>query len=308
MPCRIHVVGSLVVDRVIRVPALPSPGETVLARGERIAPGGKGANQAVAAARCGARVRMYGRTGGEGRRVLAALEAAGVDASHVVHTDPMPGTATVLVADSGENAIAVLPAANHLVRTADVACFLGSASPGDIALFQNECSDLAGGLDAALARGLRTWLNAAPADSALAALPLHRLDGLILNETESQVLTGHADPHRALAALAGRVPAGTVVVTLGPAGAIAHARGASLGHRGYRVRAVDTVGCGDAFVGSFLAALSEGLEVDAALARGNAAGALAATREGAIPSLPDRESVRALAACREDSPAIDSRA
>ena len=124
------------IDRVIRVPALPRPGETVLARSEVIAPGGKGANQAVAAARCGARVRMFGRTGGEGRLVAEALADAGVDTSDVVTADPTPGAATVLVADSGENAIAVLPAANHLVRTADVARFLGAARAGELALFQ----------------------------------------------------------------------------------------------------------------------------------------------------------------------------
>lgn len=295
MPVRLHVIGSIVVDRIVRVPRLPRPGETVLALGEAVAPGGKGANQAVAAARCGASVRMHGRTGPDGRLVVEALAAAGVDVAGIVTSDPATGSATVLVAEGGENAIAVLPGANGRVTGPDVARFLEPSAAGDLALFQNECSALADGIDAALGRGLRTWLNAAPADAALAALPLERLAGLIVNEAEAAALTGRADPMRALDVLADRMPAGTVVVTLGADGAAAACGGARHRHPGYRVRAIDTVGCGDAFTGSFLAAVAEGSGPAAALARGNAAGALAATRSGAIPSLPDRGSVLGLA-------------
>ena len=308
MPSRIHVIGSMVVDRIVRVPSLPRPGETVLAHGEAVAPGGKGANQAVAAARCGASVRMHGRTGREGQAVVEALAAAGVDVRGIVASDPVSGSATVLVADGGENAIAVLAGANRLVNGPDVARFLRDALPGELSLFQNECSALAEGIEASLARGLRTWLNAAPADPGLAALPLERLDGIIVNEIEADALTGCPDPMDALAALGSRMPASTVVVTLGEKGAVAMAAGRRHAHGGYPVRAVDTVGCGDAFTGSFLAAVAEGLAPQAALGRGNAAGALAATRQGAIPSLPDRESVLALAATPGRDAALDSRA
>jgi ribokinase len=296
MAPRLHVIASLMVDRVARVSRLPQPGETVTARAQSTFPGGKGANQAAAAARCGARVRACGRTGADGRFIVDALSAAGVDASAVRTDDPVAGNAFVLVADGGENAIVIAPESNARLDPADVATFLSAAAPGDLLLVQNECAGLRQALAAARAGGLRAWFNAAPADDGLRALDLSSLDGLFVNETEAEALTGERDPSRALDALAARLPAATVVVTLGAAGALLRAPGLHAAHAGYRVRAVDTVGCGDAFVGAFLAAIVAGHGHEAALAWGNAAGALAARRPGAMPSLPSQAEVAALAA------------
>ena len=287
----IHVVGSIIIDRVSRVRTLPRAGETVAALSTSTYAGGKGANQAAAAAKCGARVRMLGRTGSDGAFIRAALREAGVGVRDVATDDPCSGAASVMVAEGGENAIVIAPESNMRLTVADIERFLAKSRQGEIVLFQNECACLHEGIAAAAARGLRVWLNAAPADTRLGALRFEKLAGLVVNETEAAALPGARAPARALEALARRMPGGTVIVTLGAQGAIAAVGSARYAHRGFVVDAVDTVGCGDAFVGAFLAGIASGLDIVRALARGNAAGALAAMRAGAMPSLPEADEV-----------------
>ena len=291
-----HVVGSMMIDRVVRVAALARAGETVSAISTATYAGGKGANQAAAAAKCGAHVRMLGRTGADGRFIVDALKDAGVRTRGIATHDDFSGAATVMVADNGENAIIIAPESNTRITALDIERFLATAKQGEIVLFQNECSCLHEGIACAAARALRVWLNAAPADANLGALRFEKLAGLVVNETEAQAMTGERDPARALELLAARMPGGTVIVTLGAQGAIAAVGNARYAHRGFVVDAVDTVGCGDAFVGAFLAAIAEGIDMPAALARANAAGALAAMRVGAIPSLASRAEIDVAAA------------
>ena len=294
-----HVVGSMMIDRVVRVAALARAGETVSAISTATYAGGKGANQAAAAAKCGAHVRMLGRTGADGRFIVDALKNAGVRTRGIATHDDFSGAATVMVAENGENAIIIAPESNTRITALDIERFLATAKQGEIVLFQNECSCLHEGIACAAARALRVWLNAAPADANLGALRFEKLAGLVVNETEAQAMTGERDPARALELLAARMPGGTVIVTLGAQGAIAAVGNARYAHRGFVVDAVDTVGCGDAFVGAFLAAIAEGIDMPAALARANAAGALAAMRVGAIPSLASRAEIDVAAAMPE---------
>ena len=294
-----HVVGSMMIDRVVRVAALARAGETVSAISTATYAGGKGANQAAAAAKCGAHVRMLGRTGADGRFIVDALKNAGVRTRGIATHDDFSGAATVMVAENGENAIIIAPESNTRITALDIERFLATAKQGEIVLFQNECSCLHEGIACAAARALRVWLNAAPADANLGALRFEKLAGLVVNETEAQAMTGERDPARALELLAARMPGGTVIVTLGAQGAIAAVGNARFAHRGFAVDAVDTVGCGDAFVGAFLAAIAEGIDMPAALARANAAGALAAMRVGAIPSLASRAEIDVAAAMPE---------
>lgn len=283
------------IDRVVRIRAIPRPGETVAALSSATFAGGKGANQAAAAAKCGARVRMLGRTARDGAFIREALAKAGVHVRDIATDDTVAGTATVMVAESGENAIVIAPESNLRITSEEIERFLSRAKQGEIVLFQNECALLSEGIAMAAARALRVWLNAAPADETLRAIRFEKLAGLIVNETEAEVLTGKADPHRALELLAKRMPGGAVIVTLGAAGAITAIGSARYAHGGFAVDAVDTVGCGDAFVGVFLATISEGRDIAQALAHGNAAGALAAMRAGAMRSLPTREEIEVVA-------------
>ena len=289
----------MMIDRVVRVRAVPRAGETVAAASAAVHPGGKGANQAAAAARCGARVRMLGRTGADGAFIRDALRDAGVGVRAVRTDDPVSGAATVMVADDGENAIVIAPESNARIDLAAIERFLSKARQGEIVLFQNESGALFEGISAAAARGLRVWLNAAPADAGLRALKFEKLAGLIVNETEAEVLTGVGEPRAALELLARWMPGGTVIVTLGAGGAVVAIGAARYAHRGFTVDAVDTVGCGDAFVGAYLAAVAGGKDAAQALAWGNAAGALAAMRAGAMPSLADRAEIEVVAALPE---------
>lgn len=287
------------IDRVARVARIPRAGETVAASSTQTHAGGKGANQAVAAAMDGARVRMLGRTGVEGQFIKDAMRSVGVDVSAISTTDVVSGSATVIVAATGENAIVIASEANSRIAFSDVEQFLAAAVAGESVLLQNECALLAETIALAGSKSLRVWLNAAPADVSLRALHLGTLAGLIVNETEAEALTGVADPRDALEVLASLVPSGIVIITLGAQGAIAASGSARDVHRGFVVEAVDTVGCGDAFVGVFLASLAAGSDITHALARANAAGALCAMECGAIAAMATRAEIDAVCVLAE---------
>ena len=298
MPEPVHVIGSLMVDRVLRVAALPRAGETVTARSATILPGGKGANQAVAAARCGARVRMLGRTGADGRFIVDELLRAGIDALAVTTDDRMSGSAAVMVDDHGMNAIVIAPEANTRLTATAIDAFLDGAAPGGILLVQNECSGLAHAVATATRRGLRVWLNAAPMDDRVRAIDLSRVACLLVNETEAMALAAIDEPHAAFRQLCDAWPQLDLVLTLGAAGWIARVDGVVLRGAALSVQVIDTVGCGDAFVGALSALRSVAMAWPDALARANAAGAIAATVSGAIPSIPSREAIEALVGSR----------
>jgi ribokinase len=264
---RITVVGSANIDLVARCEHLPRAGETVTdATFERV-PGGKGANQAVAAARLGAQVRFVGRIGRDDL-VLRSLEREGVDVSGVARDDGETGVALILVEESGENVIVVAPGANRRLEPDQVR--LGEA---DAVICQLEIPIEV----VAAAAGAADFfcLNAAPARGALELEP----DLLVVNRYE-QEMVGAYD--------------GLVALTLGAEGAILLERGVEIARaRPPRVRPVDGTAAGDAFCAALVVALLEGRERAQALAWACAAGAVAASRPGAQPSLPTREDVEA---------------
>ncbi|MDY0166410.1 MAG: ribokinase [Thermoguttaceae bacterium] len=302
-PSRIVVVGSVNMDLVARVPRLPRPGETVGGRSFDTIPGGKGANQAVAAARLGASVAMIGRVGGDAFAgpLIASLRSHGVEAGTVLPTPDCPsGIATIGVEDSGENAIIVVAGANGRVTPADVAAAEPIISAADTVLLQLEIPVESVVAAAALARrhGVRVVLNPAPAP---AALPdeLLRADAICPNETEAIALTGLSGDGADLAARQARWlaerGAGLGMVTLGARGAVyCEASGEPVHVPPFEVRAIDTTAAGDAFAGALAVALSEGAAGAAAVRFACAAGALAATRPGAQPAMPSRDEVELL--------------
>jgi ribokinase len=288
------VFGSAVADVVFRLPHLPSAGETVLGEAGAPLPGGKGANQAVAAARDGARVRFAGCIGADanGAMLRATLQAAGVDTALLAEGEAPTAMAAVCVDAGGQNLIAVSVGANRLARAAQVP----PLTARDTLLLQMEvpAAENAALIARAKAAGARVLLNLAPA----AALPreaLAALDLLILNEQEGAWLgaaLGCAASAAALHAALG-VP---VAVTLGAAGAEASAPGQALRLPAIPVAVVDTVGAGDAWCGVLAAALDRGAPLEAAMHRANAAAALACTRHGAGPAMPAAAETDALLA------------
>jgi ribokinase len=258
---RIAVVGSANVDLVARCERLPRPGETVTdAVFERV-PGGKGANQAVAAARLGAAVRFVGRIGRDDL-TLRSLEREGVDTSGVVRDDGEGGIAMILVDEAGENVIVVAPGANRRLTAAEV-----NVGDVDAVICQQE---IPGEAVRAAAEGAPFFcLNAAPARGRLQ----HRPDLLVVNRYEYDAIGGHYD--------------GLVALTLGEEGAVLLEGGSEVARATPPpVQAVDGTAAGDAFCAALVVSLLEGRERSIALSRACVAGALAASRPGAQPSLP----------------------
>ncbi len=292
----VHVLGSLNLDTILTVAGLPRPGETVLATGRLSAGGGKGANQAVAAARSGARVVMAGAVGDDraGELLLAGLLADGVDVAQVTRLADTPsGEAFIYVEASGQNSICVAAGANALVDAAAVERLLGDARPTDVLVLQQEIPD-----DVTLAalragRGrLRTILNTAPASPASAALA-EWADIVVMNEEEARLVTGVADPTTPLLERS-RHHDQAFVITRGEHGALLIQHGAAEVVAALPVDVVDTVGAGDAFVGALAARLAAGATVAGALRYASAAGAWAVGRVGAQPSFATRAQIETL--------------
>jgi len=299
MGAKIAVVGSLNMDLVVRVPHMPIPGETVIGSDFRTIPGGKGANQAVAATRLGAEVTMIGRVGDDdfGRAQLRNLGELGVDTTHVI-VDPEAATGIALITldASGQNSIVLASGANMRLTTEDINAAQDAILQSDVLVLQLESplEVVAYAIDMAHAEGVEVILNPAPAQP-LAKETLVKLDYLIPNESETVLLTGIevADINSAKAAaerLRGE-GVGTVILTLGDRGAFLVSATESVHVPGYEVEVVDTTAAGDAFVGGFAVALAQGQNLAEAVRYANAAGALAVTRLGAQPSLPTRQEV-----------------
>jgi ribokinase len=310
---QVTVLGSLNMDISVTVPRLPGPGATVLGSAARFTPGGKGANQAVAAARLGADVRMVGCVGDDdfGRQLLAALRAEHVNTDALREITGVPtGLAMIAVDENGENLIVVAPGANHQVGPADVAA--AAASHRDILVLSAEIP--AAAITQALSQKGPAVLNLAPASRTAAELVAaggKTLDWLVVNESEAAAVLGrpvHGLPAAALAAaeLTRRGPRHAVVTAGAHGAALAStastastARTASKATaptadgedgaqviKGFRVQTVDTVGAGDTFVGALAVALAAGVPAREAVIAASAAGAAAVTRHGAQTAMP----------------------
>ena len=291
----IVVFGSLNLDLVFRVEALPSPGETRLCPGYDSAVGGKGANQAAAAARAGGDCRMVGCIGadGFGDRVARELAACGVDIDGVARVGRPTGCAAVIVDANGENQIAVASGANLEARAEAVADDWLRAASTLLLQLEVPAEENWRLLQRARERGLRVVLNAAPAATIPAKVARH-IDVLVVNEHEARTLlqddaADDAANARALAATTG----GACIVTRGGAGALAAHPDGMLDIGALPVDVVDSTGAGDAFVGALAAALDAGQKLAPALRQASVAGALACTLPGALPSLPTRRAILA---------------
>jgi ribokinase len=296
MPPRVLVVGSINMDLIVRCRAVPKAGETVHGQEFRTAPGGKGANQAVACARLGAQTTMVGRVGEDefGQSLRRGLVGDGVDvASVLVDGEAASGVALILLEAEGRNRIVVIGGANQRLDEQDVARASALLGQSDLVLMQLEIPlpvvrDIA---TAARARGVKTVLDAGAATPAAAELGLPALvDVVSPNEPEAEALTGIAvqdvaDASRAADRLHA-MGAAEVVLKLGSRGALWSRAGAARYFPAFAVSPVDTTAAGDAFTGALAVSLAAGADMAAALVRANAAGALACLKLGAQPSMP----------------------
>jgi ribokinase len=302
------VIGSLNADQVIKIPRLPQIGETVLGGTFALFPGGKGANQAVAAARLGAAVAMVGRVGADpiGDQLREGLAAEGIDVCHISRDPAAPtGVAFITVDAQGRNTIVVASGANMCVTTHDVEAARQAIATSQVVLLQFEIPSEVVTAAAALAQtcGCQVVLDPAPVPpEGLARELLRRITVITPNEVEAQALTGIAvhDPRSAREA-AERLLAlgcGAVIVKRGAAGAFVAVDEVRESIPGIPVETVDSTAAGDAFAGALGVALAEGRDLLAAAQFANAAAALSTTRMGAQPSMPRRDEVVAFAQSR----------
>lgn len=282
----IIVLGSINLDLIFPLPSLPAPGETILTRSVRIEPGGKGANQAVAAARDGARVVMAGAVGRDALATgaLRILRETGIDISRIIETDDTTGCAGIFVDDHGQNVIGVGSGANLAVAHTQVEDTLLSADNTLLLQMEVPASATEALIGRARKLGTRIMLNLAPA-APLDPAALRALDILVVNEAESAWLadrlgTGFAavELHRALGP--------TVVRTLGERGAEAASPAGTISIPAHHVVAVDTTGAGDCFTGVLAAALDRGMPLEAALRRASIAASVCCTRHGSQATMP----------------------
>lgn len=295
----IIVIGSLNADLVVRAPRFPEPGETISGEDLTIIPGGKGANQAVAASRQGASVAMLGRVGNDsfGPTLTQNLQKNNVDTVHVLTDESATGTAIIVVDANGQNTIVLSPGANGKVTPSDVEAV--SFQDVDTLLLQLEVhlETVAHATHIARQNGVRVIFNPAPAQPLPDSL-LADVDILVPNESELQLLSGQPvtdiDSAKSAARILLEKGVKTVIVTLGANGALLVTDEQVKHIPTFKVDVVDTTAAGDAFIGGLAAALLKGKSLEGAVRYGNASGALAATKFGAQPSLPTIDEVEQL--------------
>ncbi|MDI2594961.1 ribokinase [Pseudomonas sp. N3-W] len=301
MPAKVVVIGSLNMDLVTRAPRLPRGGETLIGNSFSTVSGGKGANQAVAAARLGADVSMVGCVGHDayGQQLRDALLVEQIDCQAVSTVEDSSGVALIVVDDNSQNAIVIVAGANGALTPEVIDRFDAVLQSADVIICQLEVPDATVGhaLKRGRALGKTVILNPAPASRPLPADWFVSIDYLIPNESEASALSGLPVDSLTTAEVAATrliaMGAGKVIITLGAQGSL-FADGARFEHfPAPTVKAVDTTAAGDTFVGGFAAALASGKSEAEAIRFGQVAAALSVTRAGAQPSIPNLSDVQA---------------
>ncbi len=301
----IIVVGSYVVDLMSRTPHIPSAGETVLGGPFKMGPGGKGGNQAVAAARLDAKVTMLTKVGNDifGDDALKNFKKEGIVTEYVTrHPDEITGTALIAVDDKSENMIVVSPGACGLITKEDVESARDVFKESDIVLLQLETAIEAVEATINLAHALNKpiILNPAPYQDVSDEL-LKKVTYLTPNETEAKLLTGVEVTDETSAREASKIllekGVETVIITLGKQGCFVYdGRDEGRFIKAYEVKAIDTTGAGDAFNGAFATSIADGYSLDEAVNRANAVGALSVTKLGTAISMPYKDELESFLA------------
>ncbi|MBR2794060.1 MAG: ribokinase [Solobacterium sp.] len=283
--------GSLNLDYTYRLDHFVKPGETEASQSRTLACGGKGLNQSVALAKCGAEVYHAGAVGKlDGDILTDTLKRAGVNTDRIrVLGDVPSGSAFIQVTESGENAIVLDGGANQAITKQDVTEVLSGFEKGDWLVLQNEISEIPFIMEKAHELGMKIVLNPSPMNDSVLAMPLEYVDYFLLNEAEAAALAGNAEG--ALAALIRRFPNAAILITLGSQGCVFSEQGKMTAQPAFPVKPVDTTGAGDTFTGFFIGSLALGKDTAQALETAAKAAAISVTRKGASTSIPSLEEV-----------------
>lgn len=292
MTKRIVNFGSINIDHVYQVPHFVTPGETLSSYELTTGLGGKGANQSVAIARAGGVVEHVGQISNADQWALAELKKSGVDISAIKQVMQASGHAIIQVNNHGENAILLHGGANQNCDINDLKNALSEPENIEYLLMQNECNGLSDAIEFALGNGIKIALNPAPMSEAIKALPLHKLDTLIVNHVEAQALSSLVELDSIIEHFQTTLANTRVVLTLGGAGVVLLNRGNVIKVGAHDVDVVDTTCAGDTFVGYFLSSLVQGDDDYTALNKASAAAALTVTRVGAISAIPTEQELQ----------------
>lgn len=283
--------GSINIDHVYQVEHFVQPGETLASKSYQKLLGGKGANQSIALAKAGTDIKHVGLINETDFAMKQALIRAGVDCKYVRGTETASGHAIIQVADSGENSIILFAGANHELSDDLIRQALGAAAPGDWVLMQNETNAIADIIEQANEQQLKVAFNPAPMTESVKALPLHKVDLLIVNEVEAEALTGTDELEAMEGWFKKQLPDTAVIITLGAKGAKLITNTGNTFAEAFSVKAVDTTAAGDTFIGYFLAGYMQELEPEQCIRKACAASAVAVTRVGAAQSIPTVDEV-----------------
>ena len=289
---RILSLGSLNIDHIYAVPHFIQGAETLTVQGLTQSVGGKGLNQSVAAARAGAPVFHAGMLGRGGGPLQAFLNQNNVDTSLIRPCEIQQGHTVIQVDPSGQNCILVYGGSNQQIEKSYIDEVLSHFVPGDCVMLQNEISNLHYAVEAAHAKGLHIVLNASPFHDALFSLDFKKLDWLVVNELECAAIGACSDTWRAYQALRNRFPSLGILLTLGAEGSLCWKDGQQLRQKAFPTQAIDTTGAGDTFVGYFVGCLAQGFCRADSMRLASMAAAIAVSRPGAAPSIPQMGEVR----------------
>jgi ribokinase len=286
--------GSLNIDYVYSLDHIVREGETESSIGYQVFEGGKGLNQSVALARAGAAVFHAGKIGKEGLFLKEALENSGADCRYLVTDSGANGHAIIQRSAAGENCIILYPGANHAITPQDIDRVLDDFSADDILVCQNEISEMPYLIASAHKRGMRIAWNPSPITDVVQQIDFRQITWLIINEIEGQAITGKNEPEEILQVLRADYPHLRVVLTLGEAGSVYQDAEVTLTQQRYTVAVKDTTAAGDTFLGYFVREAScPDANLPKALRQAAMAAAIAVSREGAMPSIPDYSEVEA---------------
>lgn len=283
--------GSLNYDYVYGVEHVVVPGETISSRDMEIFCGGKGLNQAIAAARAGAEVHMAGMVGEDGQLFMDICKENGIDVSYLKQVPGKSGHAIIQLDKNGQNSILLYGGSNRKITKEYVDEVLTGFSKGDLLLLQNEINMLDYIIDKAYEKGMRILLNPSPYDEKLAACDLSKISVFLINEIEGEQITKEKEPEKMLDVLEEKYPGAGIMLTLGSKGSVYANKGKRYRQDIFKVKAVDTTAAGDTFTGYFAASVLKGMPMEEILRKCAKASAIAVSKKGASDSIPKEEEV-----------------
>ena len=288
---RILNFGSLNIDYLYSVGHIAAPGETVASSGRKVFYGGKGFNQSVAVSQAGVPVFHAGQVGPDGGGILSECGKHGIDTLYIRKSEGETGHTFIQVDEHGQNSIVLFGGSNRSISRDHIDWVLSQFDVGDVIILQNEINSLDYLIGQAARCGLTIILNPSPCDQAITGCDLSKVGWLVLNEVEGEQITGEREGQAILRALADRFPQTGLVLTLGSGGAFCWDGDEVIYKPCFKVKPVDTTAAGDTFLGYFVAGLAQGLPLKRSMERAAAAAAIAITRQGAAPSIPNHDEV-----------------